>query len=75
MNKRSLILAMVFSSIFGGVIAIVGFATFYPQKTMVQPTSQPSNEVSLTNYVFDSADFVVPEGLNFVFAAKKREKV
>ncbi|WP_424962339.1 Do family serine endopeptidase [Ekhidna sp.] len=69
MSKRSLILAMVFSSLFGGIVAVVGFSYLNPKEQIMQQTSA-ANPVSLTNYVFDSADFVVPEGLNFVFAAK-----
>ena len=70
MSKRSLILAMVFSSLFGGMVAVVGYSYLNPKEQIIQQTSATTNPVSLTNYVFDSADFVVPEGLNFVFAAK-----
>ncbi|MEP1035506.1 Do family serine endopeptidase [Ekhidna sp.] len=70
MNKRSLILAMMFSSLFGGIVAVVGFSIISPKETIIQSTSGEANPVSLTNYVFDSADFIVPDGLNFVFAAK-----
>lgn len=71
MSKRSLILAMMFSSLFGGIVAVVGYSIIAPQQQYIQPVStQNTNGVALTNYVFDSSDFVVPEGLNFVFAAK-----
>lgn len=70
MTKKSLILAMVFSSFFGGIVAIIGFSILAPKETIIQTKSDQINPVSLTNYVFDSSDFVVPEGLNFVFAAK-----
>ncbi|NQZ74885.1 MAG: trypsin-like peptidase domain-containing protein [Ekhidna sp.] len=70
MNKSSLILAMIFSSIFGGGVAIVGYSVLVPQEAKMQQAVASTNPVSLTNYVFDSSDFVVPEGLNFVFAAK-----
>ena len=70
MSKRSLILAMAFSSLFGGIVAIIGFSIVAPRETIIQPTHAQSSPVSLTNYVFDSADFIVPSGLNFVFAAK-----
>ncbi len=62
---------MIFSSLFGGLIAIAGVAFILPEERFIQQTSETSSPVSLTNYVFDSADFVVPDGLNFVFAAKK----
>ncbi len=70
MNKRSLILAMVFSSLFGGVVALTGYSILSPKPAVIQQANDP-NPLSLTNYVFDSSDFIVPEGLNFVFAAKK----
>lgn len=70
MIKRNLFFAMVFSSIFGGFVAIIGYNALVPSN-QAQQVSGESNPISLTNYVFDSTDFVVPEGLNFVFAAKK----
>ena len=70
MNKRSLFLAMVFSSLFGGMVAVVGYSIMVPPTTIVRQAAN-SNPVALTNYTFDSSSFVVPEGLNFVFAAKK----
>ncbi len=62
-------MAMVFSSIFGGMIALVGYSIVVPKETIIQQTTE-RNPLALTNYVFDSSDFIVPEGLNFVFAAK-----
>lgn len=65
-----MIMAMVFSSLFGGIVAVVGFSIIAPRETIIQTSPGQTNPVSLTNYVFDSADFIVPDGLNFVFAAK-----
>ncbi len=70
MNRRSFITAMVFSSCFGGIIALTGHSILAPEPTVIRQTSDRS-PLALTNYVFDSSGFVVPEGLNFVFAAKK----
>ncbi|MEQ9403214.1 MAG: trypsin-like peptidase domain-containing protein [Cyclobacteriaceae bacterium] len=69
MNRRTLIISMVFSSIFGGIIVLAGYSLIAPKPTIIQQTSE-RNPLALTNYVFDSSDFIVPEGLNFVFAAK-----
>ncbi|MEP5612667.1 MAG: trypsin-like peptidase domain-containing protein [Cyclobacteriaceae bacterium] len=69
MNKRSLVMAMIFSSVFGGIISLVGYSFLAPKQTIIQQTADRS-PLALTNYVFDSSDFIVPEGLNFVFAAK-----
>lgn len=71
MSKRSLVITVLFSSIFGGFVAIMGYSFLVPhQKTLHPVSGKDDNQVALTNYVFDSSDFVVPEGLNFVFAAK-----
>lgn len=62
---------MAFSSIFGGIIALGGYTIFIPQNGKSIPSQSKENlPLSFTNYVFDSADFVVPAGLNFVYAAK-----
>lgn len=70
MNKSSLILSVLFASIFGGVVAIFGYTMLVPQPQSSFSQTSTKSPVALTNYVFDSTDFVVPEGLNFVFAAK-----
>ncbi|XOV92038.1 MAG: Do family serine endopeptidase [Bacteroidota bacterium] len=72
MINRKTILAMVMSSFLGGIIAIGGYTIVMPESgNIIVPVNDTSNPVSFTNsYVFDSADFVVPEGLNFVYAAK-----
>ena len=71
MSKRNLWLAMMFSSIMGGVIAIGGYSLIVePEKVETIPATQTNSSASFTNYVFDTTDYVVPEGLNFVYAAK-----
>lgn len=71
MTARKLFFTMILSSLIGGVVAIGGYSILYPSTEIEnQGDYQNSASVSFTNYVFDSADFVVPEGLNFVYAAK-----
>ena len=70
MSNRNLILIAVFSSILGGVIAIAGYSSLVPSQDVIPSAPVENKPVALTNYIFDSSDFVVPEGLNFVFAAK-----
>jgi len=70
MSKRNLYIAMVFSSVFGGLVALVGYSLIVPQQEKIIQTAGDQSPIALTNYVFDSSEFVVPEGLNFVFAAK-----
>lgn len=59
---------MLLSSMIGGVVVAIVILSLNRPNSEVQ--NAENTPVSLTNYVFDSTDFVVPEGLNFVFAAK-----
>lgn len=67
--KNQGFLSLIISSVLGGIVAILLFITLN-NGNVIQQTSSNQNPVSFSNYVFDSTDFVVPEGLNFVFAAK-----
>jgi serine protease Do len=67
--KSQGILSLIVSSVIGGIVAVLLFVSFGPAVSSGRFASS-ENPVSFTNYVFDSSDFVVPAGLNFVFAAK-----
>lgn len=70
--NRNTFFAMVMSSVLGGAIAIGGYTLIKgddPQ-FVIPAIDKANSPLSFTNYVFDSSDFVVPEGLNFVYAAK-----
>ena len=71
MSKRNIFFAMILSSFLGAAIALGGYATLVEAEVtnQIQPVND-SNPVSFTNYVFDTTDYVVPQGLNFVYAAK-----
>jgi len=70
MNKK-MFFGMVISSFLGAVIALGGYQLVSEEQSPnIMNTTNTGNPVALTNYVFDSTDFVVPEGLNFVYAAK-----
>lgn len=73
MSKRNVYFAMMLSSFLGAAIAIGGYSfVVKPQRVEQITPVKNSNPVSLTNYVFDTtAAYVVPEGLNFVYAAKQ----
>ena len=75
MRKRPSVSVLLLASFLGGVIALFGKELFFEKSQKSISTTykrkEDLNPVSLTNYVFDSASFVVPEGLNFVFAAKR----
>lgn len=72
MKTRNMIFAMVVSSFMGGAIAITGYSWLIPERSIQTiPAAYPSsNPVSFTNYIADTADVVVPAGLNFISAAK-----
>lgn len=61
---------MIFSSILGGVVAIGGYTVFVRSEVPQVVPVGGVNPVSFTNYLYDTTNFVVPEGLNFVYAAK-----
>jgi len=59
---------VLFASLLGGVIAIGGYKLFEKDQPSFIQVPQNSN-IKFSNYLNDSS-FVVPEGLNFVFAAE-----
>ena len=75
MKMRSLIIAMLVSSMLGGAIAITGYNVLYKPEPVAQPVptsvaANPGTPVSFTNYIADTVDVKVPAGLNFIGAAK-----
>ncbi|MDW3194152.1 MAG: Do family serine endopeptidase [Cytophagales bacterium] len=73
MKTRNLVLAMIFSSVMGGVIAISGYSIFVGTdggKDVLPVNYTSPNPVSFTNYTVDTTDIAVSGGLNFVHAAK-----
>lgn len=68
MNRRQLIVGLIFSSLFGGIIALGGYKLFEKETPSYIQVPQ-NNNVLFSNYLNDSS-FVVPEGLNFVYAAE-----
>ena len=68
MNKRQLMFGVLLASLLGGVIAIGGYKLFEKDKPSFIQVPQNSN-IQFSNYLNDSS-FVVPEGLNFVYAAE-----
>lgn len=68
MNRRQLVLGVMFASILGGVIALGGYKLFEKDRPSFIQVPQNSN-IKFSNFV-DDTSFVVPDGLNFVFAAE-----
>ncbi|MEO9965918.1 MAG: Do family serine endopeptidase [Reichenbachiella sp.] len=69
MNNRQFYIGMIFASLFGGIVALGGYELIRTEQpaTIIQSTDQP---VRFSNYGLDSSAMIVPEGLNFVYAAK-----
>lgn len=72
MKTRNLVFAMIFSSVFGGVIAISGYIYLRGDDggNVTHPVNYTSaNPVSFTNFSVDTTAIKVSGGLNFVHAA------
>lgn len=68
MNNRQLLVRIVFASLFGGVVALGGYKLF--EKDMPSYIQSPqTTDVKFSNYLNDTS-YIVPEGLNFVYAAE-----
>lgn len=72
MKTRNLVLAMMVSSVMGGVIAISGYSIFVGgnENNALPVNYATPNPVSFTNYTVDTTDIAISGGLNFVHAAK-----
>ena len=74
MARKKLFFAMVASSFMGGFLALGGFMLMQPNpEPIVIPAANEKTDrpAALTSYQLDTTAFVVPEGLNFVTAARK----
>lgn len=70
MDKRQFLLGMIFASVLGGLIAIGGYRLFiYEEQPAIQAQSANQN-VRFSNFSLDTTEVVIPQGLNFVYAAK-----
>ncbi|MEM7548212.1 MAG: Do family serine endopeptidase [Bacteroidota bacterium] len=73
MSRKQFFLGIILAAVLGAGIAVSGVIYFQP-KQQTQPIQQTSFEdkqnVYLSNFLKDSA-FVVPAGLNFVYAAEQ----
>ncbi len=68
MNKKQFFFGLIVASFLGAVLAVGGMQLFFPapDPTLNQQAVTPAH---FTNY-FESKDFTVPDGLNFVYAAE-----
>jgi Do/DeqQ family serine protease len=68
MKIRNLFLALLLSSIFGGLITLGGYKLFLEPKN-IQSFEQNQNSVFARYFDNDTSNIVVPEGLNFIYAS------
>lgn len=68
-NKRQIYVAMLFCSLLGALIALGGYTLLNPQEDNFKSFEERQN-VRFSSYVADTTAYVVPEGLNFVYAAE-----
>jgi serine protease Do len=72
MSTKKLIIVAFLSSILGGVFALAGYKTFFYEK-QYQSISENQGSFKLSHFMtsMDTAQLIVPEGLNFIYAANK----
>ncbi len=70
MSKRQFLLGIFLSAVFGGVIVLVGLQVMAVGQNDYQ-SIQEHQQVQLANYGDGNEEYIVPEGLNFVYAAQK----
>lgn len=69
MSKRQFFFGVFLASILGALLALGGFKLFGSEEN-VQRNHEPVSNVRFTNLLADTS-FIVPEGLNFVYAAEQ----
>ncbi|MEL0009599.1 MAG: deoxyribonuclease HsdR, partial [Flammeovirgaceae bacterium] len=67
-NLKNYLVALFFSFI-GGLTSVTGYKYFTDDNNTVN--LQSKNNLRFANYVFDTTDVIVPEGMNFVYTSKK----
>lgn len=67
-NLKNYLLAIVFS-ILGGLTSITGYKYFNDDINSVNV--QANDNLKFANYVYDTTDVIVPEGMNFIYTSKK----
>ena len=67
-NLKNYLLAIIFS-ILGGLTSITGYKYFNDDINSV--SVQSNDNLKFANYVYDTTDVIVPEGMNFIYTSKK----
>ena len=66
-DLKNILYAIIFSTI-GGLVSVTGYNYFYPRGNSVVEIN--NDKVQFANYVYDTTDVIVPEGLNFIYTSK-----
>ena len=66
-DLKNIIYLIIFSTI-GGVVSITGYNYMYPRNNTVAEIN--NDKIKFANYIYDTTDVVVPEGLNFIYTSK-----
>ena len=65
---KNYLFALLFS-VLGGITAITGYEYFNDDKQTISVNYD--DNIKFANYVLDTADIIIPEGLNFIYTSKK----
>ena len=65
---KNYLLALLFS-VLGGITAITGYEYFNDDKQTISVNYD--DNIKFANYVLDTTDIIIPEGLNFIYTSKK----
>ncbi|MFN3405151.1 MAG: Do family serine endopeptidase [Cytophagaceae bacterium] len=69
MSTRKVLFLVVFASVFGGLLSLFGYTYFFQPELKMFRGMEESVPVKLSAYAADT-NYVVPEGLNFIYAAE-----
>lgn len=69
MSKKDFYFSMILAALIGGLVSVGGVYLTQGQQTAEFERLQERQNVRFSSYI-DPADFTVPEGLNFVYAAE-----
>lgn len=69
MSKKDFYFSIVLAALIGGLVSVGGFYLTQDRQTAEFERLQERQNVRFSSYI-DPADFTVPEGLNFVYAAE-----
>ena len=65
---KNYLFALVFS-VFGGLVAVFSYDLIFEDKSVNENAN--NERIQFANYILDTTNVVVPEGLNFIYTSKK----